>query len=86
MADPTGESKSEALRLDFDRRFDKLGLDADLEGLEKEAKEGHLYEVQVIAPILQRLATDRTVLHVAQMRAQHILKVAGLPLVAAGAE
>jgi hypothetical protein len=73
-------------RLDFDRRFDKLGLDADLEGLEKEAKDGHLYEIQVIAPILQRLANDRAVLHVAQTRAQHILKIAGLPLVAAGAE
>jgi hypothetical protein len=73
-------------KLDFDRRFDKLGLDADLEGLEKESKEGHLYEVQVIAPILQRLANDRTVLHVAQTRAQHILRMAGLPLVSAGAE
>jgi hypothetical protein len=60
-------------RLDFDRRFDKLGLDADLENMEKEAKEGHLYELQVIAPILQSLANDRTVLHVAQTRAQHIL-------------
>jgi hypothetical protein len=73
-------------RLDFDRRFDKLGLDADLENLEKAVKDGRLYEVQVIAPTLQRLANDRTVLHLAQTRAQHILKAAGLPLVPAGAE
>ena len=66
-------------RLEYDRRFDKLSLDQDLKALEEESNEGRLQEVQVIAPILRRLATDRTVLHIAQMRAERILKKAGQP-------
>jgi hypothetical protein len=67
-------------KLQFDLRFDKLGLDKDLENLEQLSKDGHLQEVQVISPILQRLATDRTVLHIAQKRAENILRRAGQPL------
>ena len=67
-------------RLEYDRRFDKLSLDQDLKALEEESNEGRLQEVQVIAPILRRLANDRTVLHIAQMRAERILKKAGQPV------
>jgi hypothetical protein len=66
-------------KLEFDRRFDKLSLDADLKGLEDLSKDGHLYEVQAITPMLQRIANDRTVLHIAQERAQRILRRAGQP-------
>ena len=65
-------------KLDFDRRFDKLSLDQDLKGLDDLSKDGRLYEVQAIAPQLRRLATDRTVLHIAQQTAQRILTRAGL--------
>jgi hypothetical protein len=65
-------------RLEFDRRFDKLSLDQDLKGLEEQSNAGHLQEVQSIAPLLEKLAGDRTVLHIAQQRAQRILKKAGL--------
>lgn len=67
-------------KLDFDRRFDKLSLDQDLRALEEQSNEGRLYEVQAIAPLLQRLASDRTVLHIAQQRAERILRKAGLPV------
>lgn len=67
-------------KLDFDRRFDKLSLDQDLKALDDLSKDGHLYEVQAIAPQLQRLAVDRTVLHIAQQTAQRILTRAGLPV------
>ena len=67
-------------RLEYDRRFDKLSLDQDLKHLEELSNAGHLEEVQVIAPTLRRLATDRTVLHIAQMRAEKILRKAGQPL------
>ena len=67
-------------RLEYDRRFDKLSLDQDLKALEEESNQGRLQEVQVIAPILRRLANDRTVLHIAQMRAERILKKAGQPV------
>ena len=68
-------------KLEFDRRFDKLSLDQDLKGLEDISNQGRLEEVQAIAPLLQRLASDRTVLHIAQQRAQRILKKANLPVV-----
>lgn len=67
-------------KLEFDRRFEKLELDQDLGDLEKLSNDGKLQEVQVIAPLLQQLSTDRTVLHMAQQRAQHILRKAGLPV------
>lgn len=65
-------------KLEFDHRFDKLSLDQDLKGLEDMSNNGRLQEVQAIAPLLQRLAADRTVLHIAQQRAQRILKKANL--------
>lgn len=67
-------------KLEFDRRFDKLSLDQDLKALEEMSNDGRLQEVQAIAPQLQRLAGDRTVLHIAQQRAQRILKKANLPV------
>lgn len=67
-------------KLEFDRRFDKLSLDQDLKGLEDMSNNGRLEEVQAIAPLLERLAADRTVLHIAQQRAQRILKKANLPV------
>src|SRR5438105_5155636 len=65
-------------KLEFDRRFDKLSLHQDLKAMDDLSKDGHLYEVQAIAPLLQRIAADRTVLHIAQQTAQHILARAGL--------
>ena len=73
-------------KLDFDRRFDKLSLDQDLKALEDMSNDGRLQEVQAIAPVLQRLASDRTVLHIAQQRAQRILKKANLPLAPASTQ
>lgn len=73
-------------KLDFDRRFDKLSLDQDLKGLEDMSNDGRLHEVQSIAPLLQRLAVDRTVLHIAQQRAQRILKKANLPVAPASTQ
>jgi hypothetical protein len=73
-------------KLEFDRRFDKLSLDHDLGSLDDLSKDGHLEEVQTIAPILQRLATDRTVLHIAQKHAEAILRRAGQPIAPTPAE
>jgi len=73
-------------KLEFDRRFDKLSLDADLRALEDLSKDGHLYEVQAITPQLQKIANDRSVLHIAQERAQRILRRAGQPTAPTPAE
>lgn len=68
-------------KLEFDRRFQKLQLDEDLKTLEELSNDGRLLEVQTIVPILQRLAADRTVLHIAQQRAERILRKSGQPVV-----
>lgn len=75
-----------ARKLEFDRRFEKLELDEDLGNLEKLSNDGKLEEVQVIAPLLRELSSDRTVLHIAQLRAERILRKAGLPVAPTSAQ
>jgi len=65
-------------RLQFKRRFDKLGLEKELKGMEEIASEGYLAEVQIIAPILQNIVNDSSVLHIARQRAQRLLEGAGI--------
>lgn len=60
-------------KLQFMRRFDKLSLDTELRGMEEMAQNGYLAEIQIIAPLLQNLANDTSVLHMARQRAQHLL-------------
>jgi hypothetical protein len=60
-------------KLQFLRRFDKLGLEAELKGMEN-AMEGHnLAELQLIAPILESIANDPAILNIARQRAKRIL-------------
>jgi hypothetical protein len=60
-------------KLQFLRRFDKLGLEAELKGMES-AMEGHnLAELQLIAPILENIANDPAILNIARQRARKIL-------------
>lgn len=65
-------------KLQFMRRFDKLSLDTELRGMEEMAQNGYLAEIQIIAPILQSLANDTSVLHMARQRAQRLLERAGI--------
>jgi hypothetical protein len=55
-------------------RFDKLALDATLRQAEELASMHRLSEPQVLHPILERIATDREVLHIARQRAARILE------------
>jgi len=60
-------------RLQFLRRFDKLGLEAELKGMEEMAQNQNLSEIQVIAPLLQNIANDSSVLNIARQRARRLL-------------
>ncbi|HEY6249816.1 MAG TPA: hypothetical protein VI685_07625 [Candidatus Angelobacter sp.] len=60
-------------KLQFMRRFDKLSLDTELKGMEDMAQNGYLAEIQIIAPLLQNLANDSSILHMARQRAQRLL-------------
>lgn len=60
-------------KLQYLHRFDKLGLEAELKGMES-AMEGHnLGELQVIAPTLQSIADDSAVMNIARQRARRLL-------------
>ena len=64
-------------KLQFKYRFDKLGLEAELKGMEEMAQREELAEIQIIAPLLQKMADDTSVLHIARQRARRLL--GGLP-------
>ena len=66
-------------KLQFMRRFDKLSLDTELKGMEEMAQNGYLAEIQIIAPLLQNLANDTSILHMARQRAQHLLATVSPP-------
>ncbi len=60
-------------RLQFEHRFDKLGLDAELKNMEEAAKRNELAEVQALAPILTSISSDYAVMHVARARAERLM-------------
>ena len=57
-------------------RYDKLGLNQELERMEDMSKMHALAEIQSIAPVLQQLASDTSVMNIARQRAQRLLRLA----------
>ena len=66
-------------RLERLRRFDRLGVEEELKNLERLAADHQATELQVIAPLLEQLASDPAVINLARHRARHVLQMAGLP-------
>ena len=64
-------------RLDFYHHHQKLALEAELKRMEEMAKDKSLQEIQAIAPLLQQIAADQTVLNVSRARAQRLLLASG---------
>ncbi|HZU34196.1 MAG TPA: hypothetical protein VFB79_24010 [Candidatus Angelobacter sp.] len=54
-------------------RFDKLGLDSELKGMENAMESHNLAELQLIAPTLKSIAEDPAIMHIARQRAQKLL-------------
>ncbi len=63
-------------KLQYLRRFDRLGLNEALKRLEEQAKKGWLKELQLIAPELQSIANDGQVMNIARQRARDLLQLA----------
>jgi len=57
-------------------RFDRLGLDAEMDALAVEAKEGHAIEMQNIAPTLQSIVDDERVIERVRRKAARLLQPA----------
>jgi len=61
-------------RIEFERRYQKLALDDELKHLEDMASRGEVAEMTVIAPILQKLVEDQSVINTVRARAQRLLE------------
>jgi len=70
-------------RLQHDLRFDRLGLDAEMDSLVEEVKSGRAIEVQNIGPVLQALVDDDRVMERVKRKASHLLTDAGVNVPAA---
>lgn len=64
-------------KLQFLRRFDRLGLDTELKYAEQNAESHNLAELQLIAPILESIANDKAILNIARQRASRLLGLSG---------
>ncbi len=63
-------------RLEQLHRYDKLGLDAELKNMEGMEHNQSLVELRSIAPILQQIVSDSSVMNIARERAQRLLQAA----------
>ncbi|HLI77245.1 MAG TPA: hypothetical protein VKV02_09895, partial [Acidobacteriaceae bacterium] len=73
-------------RLAAKLRFDRLGLDTEVDGLQAAVTEGRALEVGNIAPILQTISDDERVMDRVRRKAARLLQGAGMGQMAAGAD
>jgi hypothetical protein len=66
-------------RIEYFHHYQKLALDEELKRLEDTARQNGLEELQVIAPILQKVAEDASVITPVRARAQRLLRQAAAP-------
>jgi hypothetical protein len=63
----------EGRKLDYLHRYDRLGLDAEMESFTREVSDGHAIELQVIVDTLRSLADDPEVMQRVRTRANALL-------------
>ena len=71
-------------RLRAKLRFDRLGLDAEMDGLQAALTDGRALQVGNIAPALQSVANDDRVMERVRRKAAHLLETAGLVTAGSG--
>jgi hypothetical protein len=64
-------------RLEYFHHYQKLALDDELKRMEETAKQNGLTELAAVAPILQQIANDNSVINPVRARAQRLLERAG---------
>ena len=64
-------------RLSWFHKYQKLALDADLKQMEERQRENTLGDVEAIAPVLEAIAHDSSVMNVSRARALRLLALAG---------
>jgi hypothetical protein len=64
-------------RLRYFHRYQKLALDDELKRMDEMAQQNSLAELPIVAPILQQIAEDSSVINPVRARAQRLLARAG---------
>jgi hypothetical protein len=64
-------------RLEYYHRYQKLALDEELKRMEEMANQNELRELSAVAPVLQQIAQDNTVINPVRARAQRLLAKSG---------
>ena len=62
-------------RLAYYHRYQKLALDDELKRMEAEAKNNELSEIQGVAPVLQEILDDPSVINVVRARAKELMEM-----------
>ena len=62
-------------RLSYDHRYQKLALDDEIRRMEAQAKNNELSEIQGVAPILQEIADDNSVINGVRARARELIQM-----------
>ena len=60
-------------RLEYYRHYQKTALDEELKHMEEQSKQSGLQEVAAVAPILQQIVNDSSLMNVVRARAQRLL-------------
>jgi hypothetical protein len=63
-------------KLAYFHKYQKLALDEPLKQMEKQAQENQLSEIQGVAPVLQEIVDDPTVINVVRARARDLIRMA----------
>jgi hypothetical protein len=66
-------------RLEYDHRYQKTALEEELKRLEETEHSNLAIELSTIAPVLQQIVDDSSVMNVSRARAQRILQKTGSP-------
>jgi len=64
-------------RLTYFKKYEKLALDDDLKRMEQMQREKNLGDLQAIAPVLNEIANDSSLMNVSRARALRLLALAG---------
>lgn len=74
------ETMQRGERLQHDLRYDRLGLDAEMDELVEAKKSGRAIEIANISPVLQALVEDDQVIDRVRRKAARLLQDAGAPV------
>lgn len=64
-------------RLDYDYRYQKLALEAELKKMEQMQRDNDLEGLEAISSILQKIANDPSLMNISRARAQRLIADAG---------